>query len=197
MCKENSQGFVRSEFDVYLSWVEDEGLGVFTSGSKFLRNLYQRGSFWDSSCDYVMQNARKKKKNSIKWGSTNQIDVKFCVKKIVRVFVKMRSLLTSILCTFRDRNFLKKNSKINILAHKTFVLIRTFEPWSSSLHNTILHKNMYVLKFSHTYLYKVLIRKIVMILDFLKKSKIFFKFVHFPIWILERFLWNFPGSWNG
>ena len=124
-----------------------------------MRNVYECGFFLDSSFDYVMQNAREKKENSISWGSTNQIDVKFCVRKIVRVLVKMRSLLTSILCTFRDRNFLKKNSKIIILAHKTFLLVCTFEPWSSSLHNTILHKNMYVLKFSHTYFYKVLIRE--------------------------------------
>ena len=142
-----------------MSWVEDEGLGVFTSGTKCLRNVYQRGSFLERSSDYVMQNAREKKKNSISWGSTNQIDVKICVRKIVRVLVKLRSRLTSILCPFGGRIFLKKRSKINILAHTKFVLNCTFEPWSSSLYDTILHKNMYVLKFSHTYFYNLLIRE--------------------------------------
>ena len=74
---------------IYLVWVEDEGLGVFTFGSKFLRNMYQRGSFLDSSFDYVMQNVREKKKNSISWGSTNHIDLTFCVRKIERVLVRI------------------------------------------------------------------------------------------------------------
>ena len=130
--------------------------------------------FWIVHLIMSCKTLGKKKKNSISWGSTNQIDVKFCVRKIVRVLVKMRSLLTSILCTFRDRNFFKKNSKIIILAHKTFVLVCTFEPWSSSLCNTILHKNMYVLKFSHIYFYKNSDKGKyeiwVMILDFLKRK---------------------------
>ena len=74
---------------IYLVWVEDEGLGVFTFGSKFLRNMYQRGSFLDSSSDYVMQNVREIKKNSIKQGSTNHIDLKFCVRKKERVLVRI------------------------------------------------------------------------------------------------------------
>ena len=86
-------------------WVEDEVLGVFTSGCKFLRNVYECGFFLDSSFDYVMQNAREKKENSISWGSTNQIDVKCFVRKIVSILVKMGSRLTFVLCTFRDRIF--------------------------------------------------------------------------------------------
>ena len=74
---------------IYLVWVEDEGLGVFTFGSKFLRNMYQRGSFLDSSFDYVIQNVREKKKNSISWGSTNHIDLTFCVRKKERVLVRI------------------------------------------------------------------------------------------------------------
>ena len=59
---------------IYLVWMEDEGLGVFTFGSKFLRNMYQRGSFLDSSSDYVIQNVREKKKNSIKYRKRSKND---------------------------------------------------------------------------------------------------------------------------
>ena len=60
-------------------------------GGKFLRNVYECGFFLDSSFDYVMQNAREKKENSISWGSTNQIDVKFFVRKIVRENMRFES----------------------------------------------------------------------------------------------------------